>query len=178
MPKLHTKSLQRLIDEFVPNPSSGCEVGVWTGHNSYWLLRSNPTLHLLMVDAYTLPDKRDWPKRTMSIQDMRDALVEALSMTDVYSLRRSFVIGYSISTANRIHDSSLDFVYLDGSHQAEAISADLIAWFPKVRIGGLIAGHDYSGRFPVKKVVDKFVESVGGTVHAKAGRVWGMQKER
>lgn len=37
---------------------------------------------------------------------------------------------------------SLAVVFLDGAHDEAAIRADLAAWLPKVRPGGLLCGHD------------------------------------
>lgn len=40
-------------------------------------------------------------------------------------------------------DGGVDMVYLDGDHRDEAVRRDLDAWWPKVRRGGLLAGHDF-----------------------------------
>ena len=40
-------------------------------------------------------------------------------------------------------DNSLDFVFLDGSHVNPKFEQDLISWDSKIKIGGVIAGHDY-----------------------------------
>jgi hypothetical protein len=48
----------------------------------------------------------------------------------------------SLTAAARFPDESLDMVYLDADHRAEAVTADLLAWWPKVKDGGLLAGHD------------------------------------
>ena len=40
-------------------------------------------------------------------------------------------------------DESLDFVYLDALHSYRDCMNDLIAWFPKLKAGGLMAGDDY-----------------------------------
>lgn len=40
-------------------------------------------------------------------------------------------------------DESLDLVYLDGDHSHQAIALDMRAWWPKIRRGGLLAGHDF-----------------------------------
>jgi predicted O-methyltransferase YrrM len=37
---------------------------------------------------------------------------------------------------------SLDFVYLDGDHRTEAVVSDLELWWPRVKPGGILAGHD------------------------------------
>jgi predicted O-methyltransferase YrrM len=39
-------------------------------------------------------------------------------------------------------DNSLDFVYIDGNHDADYVNLDLRTWWPKLRQGGLLAGHD------------------------------------
>ena len=48
----------------------------------------------------------------------------------------------SPDSASLFKDNTLDFVYIDGNHQKFAVSADLSAWWPKVKPGGLLAGHD------------------------------------
>jgi hypothetical protein len=53
----------------------------------------------------------------------------------------------SIPGAGRFADQSLDFVYIDANHNYEFIKSDIAAWRPKVKPGGIIAGHDYSERF-------------------------------
>jgi hypothetical protein len=37
----------------------------------------------------------------------------------------------------------LDFVYIDGNHSLPYVIADLAAWVPKVRPGGIVSGHDF-----------------------------------
>lgn len=48
----------------------------------------------------------------------------------------------SAKAAERVTDGALDFVYLDGDHRTEAVLADLQLWWPKLRSGGVLAGHD------------------------------------
>lgn len=38
---------------------------------------------------------------------------------------------------------SLDFVYIDGDHSAEAVRYDLRVWYEKLVPGGVLAGHDW-----------------------------------
>ena len=49
----------------------------------------------------------------------------------------------SISAAAQVPDGSLDFVYLDARHDYRSVQDDILAWAPKVRSGGILAGHDY-----------------------------------
>ncbi len=57
-----------------------------------------------------------------------------------------------------------DFVYIDADHSYEAVKADIEAWWPKVRMGGVLAGHDYTkphqvnqAHFGVIQAVDEFI---------------------
>lgn len=49
----------------------------------------------------------------------------------------------SPSAARHFGDESLDWAYIDANHSQEAVTADLDAWWPKVRAGGLFGGHDF-----------------------------------
>ncbi len=66
----------------------------------------------------------------------------------------------SVEAAAQQADRSLDLVYIDGAHDEASVRADLLAWQPKVRAGGWLAGHDYSPLIEggaVMRVVDEVV---------------------
>ncbi|CAK9113167.1 unnamed protein product [Durusdinium trenchii] len=71
-------------------------------------------------------------------------------------LERSLASGHaevlnmeSVHAASQIPDADLDFVYLDARHDFAGVVADIHAWWPKVREGGVFAGHDFvDGEFP------------------------------
>lgn len=50
----------------------------------------------------------------------------------------------SLEAAPRFEDRSLSLVYIDADHGYESVRADIAAWLPKVRPGGVIAGHDFN----------------------------------
>jgi hypothetical protein len=62
----------------------------------------------------------------------------------------------SLEAVELYADQSLDFVLLDGSHVYEDIHADIVAWLPKVKPGGVLAGDDY-GWPGVKEACDELV---------------------
>lgn len=65
--------------------------------------------------------------------------------------------------------ASLDFVYLDANHSKPGSLSDLRAWWPRVKPGGIMAGHDYcpgNGEgMGVKEAVDEFAKDQGLEVH-------------
>lgn len=50
---------------------------------------------------------------------------------------------FSTIAARRFEDKSLDFVYIDADHRGHGVMEDIYNWLPKVKTGGVIAGHDY-----------------------------------
>jgi len=56
-----------------------------------------------------------------------------------------FVKAISSDAANLIDQRiSFDFVYLDASHDKKNVLQDINSWLPKVKVGGILAGHDYT----------------------------------
>jgi predicted O-methyltransferase YrrM len=49
----------------------------------------------------------------------------------------------SVKASALYTDGSLDFVFIDAEHKYEFVMMDIISWLPKVKQGGVIAGHDY-----------------------------------
>ncbi len=63
----------------------------------------------------------------------------------------------SEQAANIFDNNSLDFVYIDASHDYESVKQDLQLWYPKLKTNGIMAGHDY-GWEGVKQAVDEFAK--------------------
>jgi predicted O-methyltransferase YrrM len=65
----------------------------------------------------------------------------------------------SLAASLRVRNEELDFCYIDADHSYEAAKADIEAWWPKVREGGVLSGHDYVTHWQgVKQAVDEFVK--------------------
>jgi predicted O-methyltransferase YrrM len=79
----------------------------------------------------------------------------------------------SVQAATAYPDELLDFVFIDAAHSFEAVTADLAGWWPKLRPGGLIAGHDYTHSPGVRAAVDRFVAARGlGRAFRADGSSW------
>ena len=57
----------------------------------------------------------------------------------------TFLRGFSVDphVLRAIPDRSVDFLYLDGAHEYEMVKQEMQRYWPKVRPGGMLAGHDY-----------------------------------
>lgn len=116
----------------------GAEVGVERGEYSETLCRAVPGLMLYCVDAWKVyvgyRDHVDQGK----LERFYEQTVTRLRPYQCEVIRK-----FSQHAALQFEDSSLDFIYLDGNHSLPHVIADLAAWTPKVRAGGIVAGHDY-----------------------------------
>ena len=45
--------------------------------------------------------------------------------------------------ADLYDNESVDFVFIDANHHYDFVMRDIECWYPKVKSGGVIAGHDY-----------------------------------
>ena len=58
-------------------------------------------------------------------------------------------------------DESLDFVFIDADHSYDIVIKDISNWYPKVKIGGVIAGHDY---YNSNQVINAVKDTIGDDI--------------
>lgn len=66
----------------------------------------------------------------------------------------------SAEAAKLFQDGSVDFVFIDADHSYECVKRDILAWLPKVKKGGTIAGHDRPRPGVHKAVMDTLREFI------------------
>lgn len=54
----------------------------------------------------------------------------------------------SEDVADQFTDDSIDLLFIDGPHNYTNVSRDLSRYWPKIKAGGTLAGHDHEVRFP------------------------------
>jgi predicted O-methyltransferase YrrM len=113
----------------------GAELGVWEGATLAYVLRMNSHLHMIGVDHWRAVG-------TYAGKDMQAAKAKALRAIAPYRDRVGLLELDTVSAAAEVPDGTLDFVFVDASHDLESVQADLRAWRPKVRAGGMLIGHD------------------------------------
>lgn len=110
----------------------GVEVGSFKGRSAAYLavelLNHGGTPRLDIVDAFAFGS---------SVADIQQ------SLAPVSHIIGNIHQGQSWEGAALYQDGSLDWVYIDADHHYEPVCRDIDAWLPKVKSGGIIAGHDY-----------------------------------
>lgn len=134
----------------------GAEIGVERGKYSQEILYTADKL--FCVDLWkNYPGYREHVSDTEYEEIFQDCK-RRLAGRDVTFIRLDSVIA-----AEKFTDGSLDFLYLDAAHDYDSVLADIKAWYPKVRPGGIIAGHDWVKKkdFGVIKAITDFAKSIG-----------------
>lgn len=132
----------RLLDALpTDRPSVWVEVGVFHGCSLAWLgvetVNRGMPLTIHGVDSFA-----GWPGVAQgdllrasfwaNITPVAEALGDRFHVHDCPS----------VDAATRFPDASLDVVWIDADHSYEGAKADIAAWLPKVRAGGVIGGDD------------------------------------
>ena len=125
----------------------GAELGVARGFFSTTLLKTSKLKILFSIDRWN--DRHDYK--------------EYLQASKVLSSFRERSVIIKLPFEEAVHlfaNESFDFIYIDGyAHTGQDEGRILREWWPKVKIGGIFAGHDYSTSWPKTiEEVDKFAK--------------------
>jgi len=129
------------IGKEFPN-GKGVEVGTFKGEFSKEIME-NWEGSLYMVDVW----------RPLSNEEYLDASNHGNHETQIYGEAMNNIKGFedravmvratSEIASNMFEDNSLDFVYIDANHAYDYVVQDIELWYPKVKEGGYLCGHDY-----------------------------------
>jgi predicted O-methyltransferase YrrM len=118
----------------------GAEIGVCNGVTSELYAQEIPNIKkIYAVDNY--PSFVDWDGTRVTEERQAVTMRRCKERLSKYS-NVEFVYSSSEEFASKIEDDSLDFVFIDGDHSYEATLKDLQNYWPKVKSGGVFAGHD------------------------------------
>jgi len=153
------------------------EVGVAEGNYSLTFLSLWPGQYIMVDQWRHLDGYADVMNGTDDEHEERYR--QAIGVASMHATRCKVYRMDSIHAASRLDDRSVDFVYIDADHSYEGCSRDILAWAPKVRSGGILAGHDYynhtdeSGtHFGVRRAVAETLGGPCGITHEAAPSWW------
>jgi len=147
-----------IIDMEAP---SICEVGVRTGQNLESMLTHNVKV-AVGVDSFK--DSGDYGTNDLGLtQQHLDRQYSHVLNKFSKDKRVKIIREYSQKASTFFEDETFDFIYLDADHTYKGISEDLKCWFPKLKVGGILSGHDYIERV---KVLDNNAKVTYGVIQA------------
>ena len=125
------------------------EIGSWKGRSTSFVgtvCNANGT-RLVCIDHWA-----------GSHDSLADRYAAALAVEDVeqtfrrnmqeLGIRVDVLAEPSLTAAQRFEPGSVERIFLDGSHDGASVAQDLEAWMPRLRSGGVLAGHDYDDKHP------------------------------
>lgn len=124
------------------------ELGTLKGDFAGEIVKLRPDIDLFCVDSWKGDFKwaEDEARRTL---EGKAEIIKAHSADAAASMACSF-----------------DLIYIDAAHDYTSVSYDLRVWWPMVKKGGILSGHDYEnvgkelpwGMVEVKKAVDEWAK--------------------
>lgn len=145
---------------FFNKPVVGAEIGTYIGEYAAHCLSQIDGALFLIDDWKQSVNRKDITNREQFTRNREFDFVSTLfkDKPNIKIIRKS-----SIDAAKGFSDNTFDYVYIDAYHQYDAVRNDLQAWWPKVKKGGLLCGHDYINNedattlIETKSAVDDFV---------------------
>ena len=136
------------------------EVGTWKGRSAIYMaveiINSGKKIKFDCVDNWEYVNGLQYDLNKSLFGS--DIYQEFLSNISPVSHVINPVKSISWDAATMYEDESLDFIFIDAAHDYNSVRKDILAWFPKLKKGGIIAGHDYTTHEGVKSAVDEFFD--------------------
>lgn len=127
----------------VPKNGHFLEGGAWKGKSSSYLCDHCKDFNVYIVDTW-----EGSPEFNLDIRARREKAFDAF-LKNMRGRHYNLLKMPSNEAVKKFPDNSLDVVFIDMNHSYESVKEDIKIWYPKVKVNGYLAGHDYNtGAFP------------------------------
>jgi predicted O-methyltransferase YrrM len=152
------------------------EVGSWKGRSASYMAveihNSNKKIKFDCVDKWDGSDEIFYQKDEAVVNNV---LYEVfLKNTEPVKHIINPIKMTSVEASKLYSDESLDFVFIDACHDYECVKEDIKAWYPKIKKGGIISGHDFN----VEEVKKAVVEQINNFYAIGVYDIWLKNKEQ
>lgn len=133
------------------------EIGSYCGESGEIIASIFPNSTLNCVDPWSKYTEDDY---TWNLDEQEAELKQAEKLFDLVLAKYPNIKKNkmpSLQYVDSLQHESIDFVYIDGNHQYSSVKEDLENWSKKVKVGGVIAGHDYPFP-PIQKALNEFFQ--------------------
>ncbi|HMS55783.1 MAG TPA: class I SAM-dependent methyltransferase [Fimbriimonadaceae bacterium] len=167
-----------LYDLAVAEASHGSkflEIGCWLGKSTCYLAdqvrRSKKSVLITVIDTFKgVPGDELQELLGPYGGSVRTAFEKNLEMSGVRDLV-SILEENSAAAHHHFAPQSLDFIFIDADHSYPAVKRDIRNFLPKVKPGGILAGHDYGHSPQVRRAVDEALGPCPASASSWAYRV-------
>jgi predicted O-methyltransferase YrrM len=153
----------------------GAEIGVCLGVTTELFAREIKNIQkLYAVDNY--PTYIDWNGLQITQQRQDRIKSHAYNRLKKYEQTIGFMYFDSMTFSKIIADESLDFIFIDGDHSYEGALRDFQTFYPKIRSGGIFAGHDFNVQ-TVNMALREFLKEKMNDVITVENNAWLIYKD-
>ena len=153
--KLRTRGQYTGLNEFIDDMfkirkiSEFVEIGSYAGESTMMFVDKFVDARIYCIDPWNDMDFEAYEIDKVGVGSYtKPSLVESVFDENIKNYNNITKIKLTSEEASsQFDDNCLDMIYMDGIHTAKYITIDLEKWIPKIKSGGIIAGHDYSGYF-------------------------------
>jgi hypothetical protein len=104
--------------------------------NFGWIQDADPHFRLPYIAGDHEDESVSWT------EDVFDLTCKAIKLhnpdTDISLIREP-----SVRAAIELRDEEIDTIYIDGNHSFDGVCFDIESWYPALKPGGIMFGHDY-----------------------------------
>jgi hypothetical protein len=133
------QELYNNIIDFLPDGSVFVEVGCYKGRSIVYFLemmkRKNKDFIVCVADWFK--GTEDEPLDTDFYDEFIENIKEAGYENDLSVFKMT-----SNDAAYKCINNEITACFIDANHEYEDVKKDILTWLPKVRPGGILAGHD------------------------------------
>jgi len=147
------------------------EVGAWKGRSFASVIGTlllNNYRNIYVVDHWLgAPTERTTSHLEATHTDVFQIFSDNLKQLG-YDKKYNVLKMDSISASQKFEDNYFDVIFIDADHEYEGVKHDLLSWYPKLKSGGILSGHDY-GHVPIMMALKEVI----GLNHIRlGGSVW------
>lgn len=134
------------LTNMLPDEGLMVEIGSFRGRSLASVAENikRKRLQVLSVDIFDKVIAEDYVEP--DVYAKREGMLDDFLLTiEQFGIREhvDVLAAKSIDAAKMLSDQQFDLVFIDADHSYEAVKADIEAWWPLVKEGGIMAGHDY-----------------------------------
>lgn len=142
----------RHLADVLPQNANFIEIGVYMGKSACCLASMRPDINFYLIDP--LIPQCDYCHR------FNHSFLDPVKILDnIHKLipKCNFLRFFSGDIHSALKDNDFDAIFIDADHSYDSVKADITNYLPKLKKGGILAGHDYdSVHFPgVIQAVDE-----------------------
>ena len=161
----------------LPDGSTIVEIGAWMGKSvkftAQYIKEKNRKLKYIVIDTFKGSQNE---KEHLEIVKKYGGTIKEVFYRNIKNLE-DYVTVIEKDSNNAffdLKDNSVDLLFIDGDHSFEQVSKDILNFYDKVKIGGVISGDDYHPVWGVFNAVPVMLGAINVNVF---GQIWWTLKK-